>query len=302
MTRRAFTLLELLVVIAIMGMMGAMSVGGYRAMRRGMQERAVMDGVNRFIRAAYNRAQMDRQPVYAYFWNETLASAADSDDGIGVVVGRAVAVRRYGRLTTVQGSYLYDEFGDLRYSSLQSDDGDDSYGQDDSSEYDVAYLYRMNGDESDSSIVRSPIRVSTAYNANMSTEPLLFRTGGGGNSATFGGYYFLKDQSGAGSGERDAEWRPGDAYGLEFADLTLPKGYIFGSSTPSTGSGDVGKVQNPKAFHFGVAANSGSGTTGGYSGFDLAVSSLRGGENGAASAKKVANAEKPDAKMSRLED
>ena len=69
MKRRAFTLLELLVVMAIMGMMAVMSVGGYRAMRRGMQERAVMTNVNQFIRAAYQRAQIDRLPVSVYFWN-----------------------------------------------------------------------------------------------------------------------------------------------------------------------------------------------------------------------------------------
>ena len=60
MTRRAFTLVELMVVIMIMGILGTVSVGGYRAMQRGIEERGVMQNVNQFIRSAYQRAQIDR--------------------------------------------------------------------------------------------------------------------------------------------------------------------------------------------------------------------------------------------------
>ncbi len=95
--RRGFTLLELLVVIAIMGLLGTASVGGYRAMQRGMEERGVMQNVNEFIRAAYQRAQIDRQPVAVYFWNECIRE--ESDMQTAVVVGKAVAVRRSGRVT-----------------------------------------------------------------------------------------------------------------------------------------------------------------------------------------------------------
>ena len=80
--KRAFTLLELLVVIGIMGFMGTISVGGYRAMRRGMEERGVMQNVNQFIRSAYQRAQIERQPVAVYFWNETLRGSGDRSDKI----------------------------------------------------------------------------------------------------------------------------------------------------------------------------------------------------------------------------
>ena len=80
--KRAFTLLELLVVMAIMGFMGTLSVAGYRAMRRGMEERSVMQNVNQFIRSAYQRAQIDRQPVSVYFWNETLRDASNADETV----------------------------------------------------------------------------------------------------------------------------------------------------------------------------------------------------------------------------
>ena len=48
-------------VVLIMGILGSITVGGYRAMQRGMEERGVMENVNHFIRAAYRRAQIDRR-------------------------------------------------------------------------------------------------------------------------------------------------------------------------------------------------------------------------------------------------
>ena len=115
--------MELLVVIAIMGILGTVSVGGYRAMQRGMEDRGVMQNVNQFIRSAYQRAQIDRLPVNVYFWNETLREESDVETAI--VVGKAIAVRRSGRFTKVQGSYLYDEFGDLNYNRLVLDEDDE---------------------------------------------------------------------------------------------------------------------------------------------------------------------------------
>ena len=61
--KKAFTLVELLVVVGIMGLLGTVSVGGYRAMQRGMADKGVMENVNSFVRAAYQRAQIDRQPT-----------------------------------------------------------------------------------------------------------------------------------------------------------------------------------------------------------------------------------------------
>ena len=53
-----------------MGLLGTVSVGGYRAMQRGMEERGVMENVNAVIKTAYERAQIDRRPTVMYFWNE----------------------------------------------------------------------------------------------------------------------------------------------------------------------------------------------------------------------------------------
>ena len=98
-------------VVMIMALLGTITVGGYRAMQRGMEERGAMENANHFIRAAYRRAQIDRQPVALWFWNETIREETDTEPMI--VVGKAVAVRRAGRVSRYSDLYLFDEFGDL---------------------------------------------------------------------------------------------------------------------------------------------------------------------------------------------
>ena len=114
--KRRFTLMELLVVIAIMALMGSLTVAGYRQMKRGMEERSVMDNVNQFVRAAYQRAQIDRQNVVVYFWNETIKN--ETADSFAVVVGKAIAVRQHGRVTFTESDFICDEFGDLEFKNV----------------------------------------------------------------------------------------------------------------------------------------------------------------------------------------
>ena len=105
-----------------------------------------MTNVNQFIRAAYQRAQIDRQPVAVYFWNETLRVSSDDAGNVDVVVGKAVAVRRSGRISGVQGVYLIDEFGDLRFSRLISEDDEEDVNEASKSGGGM-YLYRLNGED-----------------------------------------------------------------------------------------------------------------------------------------------------------
>ena len=115
--KRAFTLLELLVVVAIMGLLGTISVGGYRQMQRGMEERSALETASRFIRMAYQRAQIDRKPTAVYFWNETMREADSEGYENEIVVGKAVAVRQHGRISGLNGGDgLVDEFADLNYT------------------------------------------------------------------------------------------------------------------------------------------------------------------------------------------
>lgn len=273
--KRGFTLMELLVVIGIMALMGSVTVAGYRQMKRGMEERSVMQNANQFIRSAYQRAQIDRQPVAIYFWNETLQE--ETSDTPVVVVGRAVAVRRAGRITSVQGEKLCDEFGDLRFNSNMLDDDEEGVMQSSTSDGAGINFYQLNGNEGNNAAKSIVYETTVPYSVN---EPLVL-----GGTAEFDLYAFeLKDRG-------NVSWAVGDAYGFEFAEITLPHGYIFGTdfskslSSPVTGN---------KVIRFKVSANSGDGAMSGESGAStIQISSLRPDNTGAYSAQKVGTTQKP---------
>ena len=275
--KRAFTLRELLVVMAIMGFMGTLSVAGYRAMRRGMEERSVMQNVNQFIRSAYQRAQIDRQPVSVYFWNETLRDASNADETV-VVVGKAVAVRRAGRVTMVDGERLYDEFGDLSFNRLVLDaDDDDEEISGDSSEGEGIFMYKLTGNEGNN-IERSVIDEHTVRSELRPDLAL------GGQGTIISYAYVVSDKNGV-------DWRVGDAYGFEFAELTLPHGYIFGSNYSRNARSPIA---GEEVLRFVVSGNTGSGATSGTSGKSTrTVSSLRPGASGQIEARAVAQSENP---------
>lgn len=293
--RKAFTLIELLTVMMIMGLMGTAAIGGYRAMQRGMEERGVMQNANAVIRATYQRAQIDRQPTAIFFWNETLRGAtADENE---VVVGRAVAVRRHGRLTNVIGSKLVDEFGDLNLAYPLSDDEDDEDSGSASSAKDLMYLYpldNLSAIAGGGSLKRSQVRTRIA-NAD---ERLLFLTGS--KSSTGGGeddadanvvpaYAFEMEESGG------VQWKPGMAYGFEFARLELPVGYIFG--TDYSRSAD-NPIRPAGTLVFKPGRNSGGGlNTGGIVGRNsIAIYSLR-PSGTSLQAQSIGNTDSPDREM-----
>lgn len=264
-SRRGFTLLELLVVIAIMGLLGTASVGGYRAMQRGMEERGVMQNVNQFIRAAYQRAQIDRQPVAVYFWNETLREETDTQTAI--VVGKAVAVRRSGRLTYVQGNFLGDEFADLRFNRMLKSDGDEDSNASSISagKGSGVFLYRMNGNER-TQMMRTMIGKNTVKRSitdhllhgksafYSSAEARKLETLEENDEVKFEFYAYQK------IGSDSTTWKVGDAYGFEFAQLELPNNYIFGSTFSQD---TTSPVKGEQVIRFKVSANSGSGADSG---------------------------------------
>ena len=286
--RRGFTLLELLVVMLIMALMGTAAVGGYRAMQRGMEERGVMQNANSVIRATYQRAQIDRQPTAIFFWNETLRSqTADENE---VVAGRAVAVRRHGRLSNVVGKLLVDEVADLNLTYPTSDTGDEGDDEEDTgSANDVMYLYPMdniNSIASGSNLKRSLVRTRIA----KADEDLLFYSGLSNKNAEDGAktaaWAFQLEEPGG------VTWKAGMAYGFEFVTLELPAGYIFGSDYSRTTDNPI-RPAGTCVFKAGV--NSGSGlNTGGSVGNDkVTIYSLR--PNGASlEAKKVGTTDSPE--------
>ena len=279
MNRKAFTLIELLMVILIMGILGSITVGGYRAMQRGMEERGVMENVNHFIRSAYRRAQIDRQPVAVFYWNELLRAETENDTLI--VVGKAVAVRRAGRVSRVAGEELYDEFADLDkerlivdYNDLENDNSDSgSTGKDN-----LMPIYKMN---SRNSLGRALVSQTTKNVTADNVDVLLSRM----ETKEIPCFaYRIGDRGTAGN------WQTGDAYGLEFAEIQLPHGYIFGSSYPK----QAGGRPNASTLWFDVSVNNGSGADQGVSGTStLQVYSLRPGESGQLEPKIVATSDKP---------
>lgn len=291
--KRAFTLLELLVVIGIMGLLGSASVGGYRAMQRGMEERGVLQNVQHFLNSAYERAQIDRQPVAVYFWNET--RRAESDTETLIVVGRAVAVRRSGRLTYVKGNLLGDEFADLRFNRLLLADGSEDTSSANAGKGAGVFLYKLNGNETSperSIIAKNTVRISVkeplpsvavlkeeeGLGVEMVQEPetSILRTLVDETEPSIELYaYRMLNANGT-------TWNIADAYGFEFAELELPHNYIFGSQySTTTGNPVAGETM----LRFKVAVNSGEGASG-SSGQGVTVSALR-QRDGAMSAQAI---------------
>ena len=272
MSRKAFTLMELLVVVAIMGLLGTVSVGGYRAMQRGMEERGVMQNVNAFMNAAYQRAQIDRVPVAIYFWNETLRAENEAENTTQITVGRAVAVRRAGRITKVDGNRLVDEFGDLRYRRQALDEDMEEFDDDNSSD-DGIYLYKIGGAGDGVTDSRCTVRQGTV--PFDITEASSFSDA----SLPIDAYAYEIVPSGGG-----VTWHVGDGYGFEFAELQLPKNFIFGSNDPKTSTDDPVQSLTPSFF-----TPTGTGNVQ----LTMTVSCLRPGASGDIEVKKVGESTDP---------
>jgi len=266
MARRGFTLLELLVVMAIMGMMATASVASYRVMRQGMEESAVVRNSSQFIRLAYQRSQIDQVPVDIYFWNET--TKEESDTTQLAVCGRAVAVRKMGRVTAKSGQLLLDEFGDLDVFGCRDDEGaldpSSSAYQNDSG----TWLYRVNGDET--SFERTLVsRFTVPKEVQMS---MISYPDTSVKTITPYGYYILPGDGGG------VDWKKGDAYGVEFGDFSLPNRYIFGN-TYSTSTATP--IQEVKVMNFNpLGSNTGSGQT-------IEIGAIRPNSQGVPEAKKL---------------
>lgn len=228
-THGGFTLIELLVVIAIMTMMGGLSVASYRAMRQGMEEKSVLQNTSQFLRLAYQRSRIDYVPVQVYYWNET--RQIETDDTELIAMGRAVAVRRSGRVTYVSGKKIYDEFGDFDALRHVNEDGEiDDAGADNEGAKGMA-LYRVNGDETTPRrcLVGPDAIVETLTPLGMASYPKEAdesseRVDSRGDTVRRFGLY-VRDAGSVGT------WRVGDAYGFEFAEIELPQGYLFSNAS-----------------------------------------------------------------------
>lgn len=227
--KRAFSLLELMVVIAIMAMMGVAASAGHKQMIRGMRERGAVASATAILRTAKERAAVDRQPTVVFCYNRCYAKADDAEGGNAVVCGEMVAVRRGGRLSAVRGRELYDEFADL----LATDDVAESMQGLDRSL--GIRLFRFGGTG------MSEMRYSVVAETVIKGEILVRGFSVGQTNVTAGAYYNLHKSEREPSG-----WKAGDPYGLVFAELTLPVGFIFGQEIPT----EPGRITTPKVLYF----------------------------------------------------
>lgn len=229
MTKRAFTLVELLVVVGIMASLATVSIGSYFSVVRGMSDRGAIAAATSVISLALERARIDMQPTVVYFYNE-LVQNEDSTKGTDLVMaGVAVAVRRAGRISRVNGDLIHDEFADLERTYDLADNPN-------SLQSDTFRLYRFNFSKMLYSSVYSEVVEDEIDNEKYLIEHPVdrgFIKPGGDESkkndtedASKMLSYAFKVKSGFSS------WRAGDAYGYEFVRIRLPDNYIFEDNKP----------------------------------------------------------------------
>jgi len=232
--RKGFTLLELIVVVGIMGFLGFAAIAGYNALQRGMAERSAGAVASTLLRAAQERAHVDRQPTVVFCYNRLLKEPSGSDEN-GVVVGVMTAVRRSGRITLRAGSCLYDEFADLDTTYEATDD------ETEVTKSGTRRLFRLRGG-SVSSMDYSIVSDCVICKENAEDVRLYSDTANGGRTNLMESAFFD-----VGGGTISASgWNVGDGYAFEFAEAELPSGFIFGSKVPS----QVGKPELFKAIRF----------------------------------------------------
>ena len=230
MTKRAFTLVELLVVVGIMAAMATVSIGSYFAVVRGMVDRGALAAATSIISLAQERARIDLSPTVVYFYNEIVQNKDENKGDQLVAAGVAIAVRRGGRITRKTGSRISDEFADL----------DRTYGVKDGAAPlggDSFRLYRFNFIKMEYSsvyteVVEDPVGNETYLVEKPVDRGFKFDNGEKEDPTELMTYAFEVLDG-------NASWKPGDAYGYEFARIRLPDNYIFGSAS------DVPSVSTP---------------------------------------------------------
>ena len=222
---RGFTLVELLVTMGLMALLATVSIGGYYGAVRGMTERGAKQDIVSFLRLARQRALVDQVPTAVIFMNRRLSAENVELGESARIVGEAIAVRRVGRITYINGNYLSDEFGDLERTYPTNSASSSGQTAD-------MRLYRMQDRNVKYSTVRD--RVVRNSSTRLATEILFGMDINGGYQTNNVSIWAFEKTGGS------ASWKVGDAYGTEIASIRLPHGYVFGSTIP----GQVGQTSD----------------------------------------------------------
>ena len=243
MTKRAFTLVELLVVMGILATMATVSIGSYVAVVRGMADRGAIAAATSVISLAKERAGIDLVPTIVYFYNELVQ---DEDKNAGkdrVVAGVAVAVRRAGRISYIDGDFLGDEFADLDkvYDAVTEDDQNSLKGE-------AFRLYKVDfsKDEMQYTSVHSDVvekhtskEVFPVEDPQEDRNVSDIKTSKGSKDDGKQLYVYAFKSAKGKSTATVSDWHIGSAYGYEFARVRLPDNYVFG------GDGYIPDKDNP---------------------------------------------------------
>lgn len=225
--KKGFTLLELLMVVSIMAFLGIASAGSYSALTRGIKERGALAVASATLRAAKERALIDRIPTAVVYYNKTIKEATDDENA--VVVGVMTSISRFGRITRTQGDLLFDEFADLEMPYINqgvSETEDLVYDASALSDRDQCggrRLYKF-GDKNETGKYSIVAEKPFIEEENYPYELVVGANGGSkwqqSTNVFLISAYVIQDK-------RTASWSVGDAYGFEFGEIQLPHGFVF---------------------------------------------------------------------------
>ena len=203
---------------------------------------------------------VDRAPTMVFCYNRLLRE--QTDDEPAIYVGEAVAVRRAGRVTRVQGNYVFDEFADLCNSyDVENDQGALAARR-------GMKLWRFNDAETSQmrySIVADAVTRVEFQGVSYFEWAVGGETGNEGSVGSMGSIGSVSAKTGQDatsptlnliayafynlnrSAFEPPAWTIGDGYGFEFANVQLPHNFIFGNGALPSRVGDIGFV---KAIYF----------------------------------------------------
>lgn len=199
--------MELLVVMSIMGLLLALGTVSYFSAIAGMAQRSAVDHLMSTLTTARQRACMDATRIGVIWYNE-------SADGSSTNVVPTYAVcKAIGRVSRVEGNYIYDEFTSL----------DEMFGTAPNSLGSKLKGMRIFNMTQGNMTLVIP-RAVEFQGAQMLPSPYGMLIGAG--NLTGFTYYGLEKHASSSTWT----WNNGDVYGVVSTEpQTLPKGIVFSS-------------------------------------------------------------------------